>query len=480
MNRPNIVFIIADQHRWDFIGGGANGVTYTPNLDRLARQGVHFNATYCTSPLCSPSRAALASGRYGMNTGCFTNLHELPAHTPSFVGQLRRAGYQTSAVGKTHMEIHAYDSDLTSERHRAFMDSLGWNEICEISGNGMLRTGIKCAYSEYLKQVGKFAEVVHFYENWHYFMEKEKGGDPNFACHEWPLPERYQETAFVGQRSLEWLEERDRSRPFLLHVGFAAPHSPIEPFPAYMDLYRDRPETEPWGNVDPPSWLADGRRGYRAMISQVDFYVGQIYDSIVDQGILDNTIFIYCADHGEMAGDQGLDGKTCFYEASVRVPLIVTCPLVHSQQKCSALVEILDLGKTICDLCSVDVHPLDQGRSLVPILRGQSQSHRNTVYAEMGCDKMLRDERYKLMWGAPDQDTRKLGRLHLDKPVNIPPSPCRLYDLQEDPHELRDLAADGDYRDLLYEMMEKLLVRLGENVQTQPNKSRGEYRPVRL
>lgn len=479
MDRPNVVFIMGDQHRWDFMGYEHNGVTHTPNLDRMADAGARFRSAYCPSPLCCPSRAAIAAGRYGMNTGCFTNLHELPPDTPSFVQQFRSAGYRTAAIGKTHMQIHAYNADYTSDAHRAYMDSLGWDEICEISGNGMLRQGLTCAYSEYLKESDKFWDILKFYENWHYFMDTERGGDPDFVCHEFPFPEAYQETAFVGQRALAWLENRDRSQPFLLHVGFAAPHSPIEPFPTFMDLYRNSEETDPWNNTHPQPWLADGRRGYRAMITQVDHYVGQFYDCIAGQDALENTVFVYTADHGELAGDHRGFGKTNFFDAAARVPLVLCGSGIRAGQDSEALVEIIDLGRTLCDLCDVAPHEYDQGRSMVPVLSGQAQSHRDTVCVEMGCDRMLRDERYKLMWGDPRNDTRRLGRLHLDKPVNIPPSPCRLYDLAEDPHEHNDLSVDGAHRDLLREMMQKLLVRLNENIQPRPNLSRGDYRPLR-
>ena len=354
MSQPNIVLIIADQHRWDFVGWESNGLTHTPNLDRLAKAGTLFRSAYTTCPLCCPARQAIASGRYGVSTGCFTNLHQLPPGTPSFVSQLRAAGYHTVAVGKTHMEIHAYDSDLTGDAHAELMDSLGWDEICEISGNGMLRTGIRCAYSEFLREHGVLDDVVRFYEHWHYFMEKEQGGDPSFVCHEWPLGERFQETPFVGRRAVEWLQERDRSQPFFLHVGFAAPHSPIEPAPEYMDLYREADETAPVGSANTPEWLPDGRRGYRAMITQIDHYVGWIVDTLIEQGDADDTVLVYTADHGEMAGDHGRFGKTCFYEASERVPLLMAGPGIQPGQDSAALVEIIDLGKTLCELCGVE------------------------------------------------------------------------------------------------------------------------------
>jgi arylsulfatase A-like enzyme len=215
------------------------------------------------------------------------------------------------------------------------------------------------------------------------------------------------------------------------------------------------------------------------MISQIDHYVGWIVDTLMEQGDLGNTIILYLADHGEMAGDHGRFGKTCFYEASERVPLLIAGPGVEAGQDSDALVEVIDVGRTLCELCRVEPHRLDQGRSLVPVLSGQSAAHRDTVYAEMGCDRMLFDGRHKLMWGDPTADTRKLGRLHLDKPVDIPPSPVRLFDLAEDAHELRDLASDPAHRDTLMAMMERLLVRINANAQAQPNLSRGEYRPLR-
>ncbi len=476
--RPNVVFILVDQQRWDFIGYESNGVTFTPHLDALARTGTIFHSAYCTAPLCCPSRAAIASGRYGMSSGCFTNLHELPPGTPSFVSQLRRSGYRTCAIGKTHMQIHAYNADYTSEAHRRYMNSLGWDEICETSGDDMFRHGIRCSYSDFLLERGALDDAVDYYSQWHYFMSPPGQGDPAFVCHPWTLAEALHPTAFVGDRVLDWLRCYDRAQPFFLQVGISAPHSPISPLPAHFDLYRDRPETDAWGNAAPPDWLADGRRGYRAMITHIDEYVGRIRDCLAELGMLENTILVYTADHGEMAGDHQLFAKTTFFEGSARVPMLWSGPGIRPGQQSDALVEVIDVGKTICELTGVEPHALDQGRSLAPLLTGTQTTHRETIYCEMGCDRMLRDERYKLCWGEPTFDTRRLGRLHLDKPVNIPPSPPGLYDLREDPHELNNLASDPAARSLLQTMQAKLLTRINENTQTQPFKSRGEYRPL--
>ena len=479
LRRPNIVFIISDQHRWDFVGYETNGVTHTPSLGRLGESGMVFRSAFCTAPLCSPSRHAIASGRYGVNSGSFTNLHQLAPGTPSFVSQLRNSGYRTCAIGKTHMEIHAYDSNLTTPEHAAYVDSLGWDEVCEIGGNSIIRAGVRCAYSEFLKECGAFDDVIDFHCNWGYFMDPKPAGDHEFQCNEWPLDEALSETAFVGRRAVDWLRGREGDGPFFLHVGFSAPHLPIMPTSSAMDRYRDAEELPPRGVAQSPECLPNGRRGYRATITEIDEWVGRIRDEVAARGGLENTVFVYTSDHGEMAGDHGAFGKCTFYDPSVRVPMIIAGPGVNAGQDSDALVELIDLGATLCDFAGAPLHALDQGQSLLPVLRGESDTHRDTAYAEMGCDRMLFDGRHKLMWGEPSADTRRLGRLHLDKPVNIDPSPRRLYDLLEDPHECNDLAAQPGHGQLLAEMTEKLLVRTNQNTQTLPFLDRGEYKPVR-
>lgn len=479
MSRPNIVFLIDDQHRWDFMGTEANGVTHTPNLDALARRGVVFHSAYCTAPLCSPVRAALHTGRYGMNSGCFTNLHQLPAGSDSFVKQLRTAGYYTCAVGKTHLRIHAYDADYTAPAHRAYMDSLGWSETHETSGQGMLRTGIRCAHSEFLRGHGVLTDAVRFYRQFPYFMDPDAARAPNPPYAVWTLPPEFQETTWVAHRAVQWLRSRPADQPFFLHVGFGAPHPPLEPLPEFVALYRDAAEPPPWGVAESTERMLDQRRGYRAMISNVDAAVGEIVRAVEEQGQLDDTVFLFTSDHGTNAGDHGNFGQCNFFEGSVHVPLLLAGPGIAKGRETHALVETLDVGRTLCELASVPPPLLDQGRSLLPILRGETETHRRTVYSEMGCDRMLFDGRYKLMWGDPLSDRRTgLGRLHLDKPVTIRPSPPRLYDLREDPHELRNLADDAHHADLLRKLMAELLARIIENTQPQPNQSRGDYRPL--
>jgi len=399
MARPNVVFIIDDQHRWDFMGYEGNGVTHAPNLDRLAKRGAILHSAYYTSPLCSPSRAAIASGRYGMNTGCFTNLHELPPGTPSFVNQLREDGYHTCAVGKTHMEIHAYDADYTSAKHRSYMESLGWCEVHEISGQGMLRTGIKCEHSEFLRQRGALEEAVEFYQQWHYFMDKESQA-PNPPYAEWSLPEEFQETAWVGGRAVEWLRHRDKSRPFFLHVGFGAPHPPLEPLARFMDLYRSAPESELWGTPQPTDHMIEMRRAYRAMIGEIDHCVGEIERCLAEQGALDNTVIVFTSDHGLAVGCHGLMGKENLYEHSARVPLILQGPGIPVGKRLDdCLCGHYDLMPTLMEYLGVEAPTTSQGLSYMPVLRGEIPTVRQTLCAAYrDCMRMARDGRFKMIY----------------------------------------------------------------------------------
>ena len=473
MKQPNFLFVIGDQHRADFCSfyPEPNGKTLTPNLALLAQSGTVFSRAFCTAPLCSPSRAALALGRYGMNSGCFTNLHR-PAGSMTFMSQLAAAGYQTAMIGKAHMEIHHYQADYTGPAHKNYLASLGWNYSCEVSGNGMLQTGIKCAYSEFLKNSGMFKKVLEYYRTWGYFMDKKQADEP-FYAHNWPFAEELQETSFVAEQAVCWLKQHDKKQPFFLHVGFPAPHSPTEPNEKSLSLYNTKDETLPIGEKCCSRTLA-GRTGYRAMISQVDHNIGRLISVLKERNLFDNTIIIYTADHGEMAGDHGLFGKTAFFESSIKIPLLICGPGIKKQSS-AALAELLDLGRTVTDLAGINRHKNDQGKSLLPLISGGTGSHRNTVYCEMGCDKMLFDGRYKICRGEPQRDNRKLGKLHLDKPVNIPAGPVSIYDLENDPLELNDLAQDRELRLLL---CEKLLDRINENTQTQEFLDRGKYRPL--
>ncbi|HBE03048.1 MAG TPA: hypothetical protein DC049_11335 [Spirochaetia bacterium] len=482
----NIVLIMADAHRGDFLGCLDNNVTSTPHLDRIAEKGALFTNAFCTAPLCCPSRQAIVSGGYPSNTGCFTNLHQLPAHTPTFLSELVRAGYHTVLAGKSHMEIHAFNSDLTSRSHAEYMKTLGWNELYEISGS-MLRTGIRCAYSEFLRDSGMLSEVLTYHRKWHYFMDSPSSGDPAYIVHPWPFDEHFDESRFVTDQAVNWLKQYSGSKPFFMQVGYYQPNHPRDPLPRFLEKYQNQKAPFPGGaQISVPEKYLASRTSYRAEISQIDEYAGEIFGLLEKKNMLDNTFFIYTSDHGcslyERYGHPELFGGEAyanFFQAAVHVPLLAAGGGFNEKRKITALTETIDLGKTICELAGIESHRFDQGKSLIPLLSGKIDQHRNSIYSEMACDRMLFNGKYKLMRGDPLSDKRLLWKAaHLDRPVNITPSVIRLFDLKNDPYETCDLAGNYGYKNTLAEMNELMLQRISENTRAQPYLNRGEYRPV--
>jgi arylsulfatase len=188
----------------------------------------------------------------------------------------------------------------------------------------------------------------------------------------------------------------------------------------------------------------------------------------------DDTLVIYTSDHGDLAGDHDTWGKVYLYEPSVHVPFIVRGPGVRRGARSAALVELIDVGATVCDAMRVPTHHWDQGRTLMPLLRGECDQHRTTIYAEMGSDKMLFDGRYKLLYGNLKADRRthyQQPPYHgpaFGRPVNLPPDRIALYDLVADPAEQFNLAEQPECAQLVNVMQTKLLNRLIENMQAAP------------
>ena len=278
-------------------------------------------------------------------------------------------------------------------------------------------------------QPGRARRLPALQPPWRYFMDTTSTGDPVFACHPWTLPERQHLTSFVGNRGRGMARplDPDAGQPFFLHVGFLAPHSPTMPPPDYF-VRTGCDGDAPRGVADPKPWLADARRGYRAMITHLDRYVGAIRECLAERGLLENTIIVYTADHGEMAGDHGAPIRP---RSSRRACASRSSSPAQGSRRATTARARRDARRR-----AHAVRPVRRGAprarpgaSLAPLLPARRDTHRETVYVEMGCDRMLRTERHKLLWGEPSFDRRSSGRLHLDKPVEHPTQPRALFDL---------------------------------------------------
>jgi choline-sulfatase len=428
--RPNVLFIMDDQHRYDYLGCAGADFLNTPNLDRLAERGVRFTQCTTNSPVCAPARIGLASGLQPTRLGALDNRAFLPFSTRTYYHRLRDAGYRVGCIGKLDLAKPDHYNGRYGDRPCVY----GWGfthpEECEgkmHAGNSPTPNG---PYNFYLQEHGLF-------EKFHQDYKKRSAKGWNVGA-SWDsvLPTEHFEDAYIGRRAAEWIRTIPDDFPWHYFVSFVGPHDPFDPPTEYADLYRDvemPPPIVESGEGKPdwvrsrmkdatPEQVAVTRRQYCGAIQLIDDQVGMMLDALDERGMLENTYVIFSSDHGEMLGDHGLYTKSVAYEASLRVPLIAAGPGVERGRVSDALVELIDVNPTICELAGLPPQENIDARSVGPVLRGEADGHREDAVSAITNFRTIRTDRYKLIdnYNAPNE----------------------LYDLQEDPQELHNIAAD--------------------------------------
>jgi len=372
-NRPNILVIMSDQHHAGVMGCAGDAVADTPALDRLAVGGVRFTNTYCPFPLCGPSRMAFMTCRHPYDIESWTNETQLSSDLPTFAHGLLAAGYETVLSGRMHFvgqdQRHGFTRRLLGDVPESAYIAAGW-KLRRVLGELVDTPGMA------------LAGVV-------------KSGPGRTGYH------AYDET--VTRVTVDWLRERGRqaAAPFLLTVGYAAPHCPFvappEDFACFAsrvtaaDLPAFAPEQHPviteqrrkWG-VDPlppveAMWRA--RAAYYGLCRFLDRQVGQVLKALEEAGLVENTLVVYTSDHGEMLGEHGVWWKSCFYDGAERVPLIVSWPGQLAPGSNPRNVSLIDIGATLLELAGAPPLPAAAGRSLRPLLEGKA-GWVDTAYAE--------------------------------------------------------------------------------------------------
>lgn len=424
-DRPNILMIMADQLAAPAVGCYGNSVVKTPNMDRLAAEGVLFENYYCNVPICAPSRASMITGRLGARLRAFDNGTELPASIPTFLHHLRNGGYETVLSGKMHFvgpdQYHGFERRLTTD---IYPSSFGWTKNWSVPGQPTL------GMISHLKQAGPRAwtEQLIYDEEVHYRGLEQLRAFGGYSASRTPRADR----------------------PWFLCVSYTHPHDPPYITPEWWNLYDEDEIDMPSEPPDPDAplhpvdqWLMQylgldqfelseedvrrSRLGYYAMTSYFDSRVGELVDTLEALGLRDNTIVIVTSDHGDMVGEHGMWFKRTFYEWSARVPFIVSAPGRYPQGRRVAQVSsLVDLFPTLLDM--VDLPPAENidGHSAAALLTGDAPNWKDEAVIDFTSAGALHP------WRAVRQGRYKYVSVHTASPL--------LFDLERDPNEWHNLA----------------------------------------
>ena len=423
--RPNVLLVCTDHWPAALLGVAGHPAIQTPTLDTLARSGVRFSNAYSESPVCIPARRSLMTGTSPRAHGdrVFKETLPMPAF-PTLAQTFRHAGYQAYAVGK----LHVYPQ----------RDRIGFDDVI-LDEEGRTQYGVLDDYELFLGDHGFAGQ--HF----------DHGMSNNeYWTRPWHLPEYTHATNWATQQMARVIKRRDPTRPAFWYLSYRHPHPPLVPLQAYLDLYRDveiaPPYTGTWAeDADSlpyalqaqraagvhltPAQVESARRAFYALCTHIDHQLRVIVGVLREEALLDDTIFCFTADHGDMLGNHGLWAKRLFYEPAANVPMLLVGAAGNGSDRRvghgrvdERLVGLQDVMPTLLDLGGIPAPVTVEGHSMA------GETRRDWLYGEIGegasATRMIRDGRFKLVY----------------YPVG---NHRQIFDLAGDPHELHDLAGSA-------------------------------------
>lgn len=398
-NKPNLLFIMPDQLRSDFLS--CYGATFidTPHIDSLCESGVRYDKAYAPHPVCVPMRSTLLTGINAIRTGVMGNDQYLRPDLEAcgirtWPARLHDEGYRTCAIGKMH--FYPWEASMGFD-HRIVCEDKRWIQIED-------------DYQKYLKSKG----IRKLHGNDHEGYQVNRGA----IVHQHAYEDSWD--GFVGSETVKYIREHDET-PFAIMVGFPGPHCPYDPSPEYADRYSpdNMPEPHPiaedqpgqfidgninvnraaWNGVDYTEFTTDHKKKirayYAALVKQIDDKVGEIIQTLKDTGKWDNTIIVFCSDHGDYLGDHGLIGKGSFYEASTKVPLIVRVPAMGESRAYEGPTSIEDITATLLHFGGSEVPSYMDSRPLGN-LDIEGTAVRDYVFGILSGGTMIYDGTWKL------------------------------------------------------------------------------------
>ncbi len=486
--KPNILFIMADQHRADYLGCAGHPTLKTPNLDRLVGDGVRFTEAFVQAPVCGGSRMSFYSGRYAFSHGAYYNNYPLRIDEKTMGDYLRPEGYRVALVGKTHMrpdmetcERLGLDPDSADG---VLMRQCGFEPVERDDGlhpDELLKPDL--AYNHYLREQG--------YEGknpWHDYANAAEGENgellSGWFLRNAHLParvkEEHSETAYMTDRAMDFIRDTP-DQPWCLHLSYIKPHWPYMAPAPYHEMYgpediidANRSEDEKADCNPVLAAFMEHKEGvnfsrdevrqrviptYMGLISQLDHHLGRLRSFLEEVGQADNTIIIYTSDHGDYLGDHWLGEKDLFHDEIMRVPMIVHDPRAQANatrgQTIGDFVEAIDLAPTFLEWSGGEAEPHRlEGASFAPLLQGAKPAGwRKAVYAD-SCFA-LRFARPDLGL-APNEARAFMVRTEQWKYMRFEKHAPMLYDLQADPKELKDLGRSNAHAEVRAELEAQL------------------------
>ncbi len=425
---PNIIVFLSDQQRWDTVGCYGQTLPVTPNLDRMAREGVRFENAFTCQPVCGPARACLQTGMYATETGCYKNDRALGPDEKTIALYFSQAGYESGYIGKWHLASQGEESDYKTkpvppQRRGGYNDFWLASDVLEFTSHG---------YDGYMYD-----------------------GDMN-------------KVEFKGYRAdcmtdyaLDYLGSRDGKKPFFLFLSYIEPHHQND-----RNTYEGPlGSKEKFKNYTVPADLADTEGDWRqnfpdylGCCHSLDRNLGRIRDELGHLGLAENTVILYTSDHGSHFRTRNKEYKRSCHENSIRIPMIACGPGFAGGRVIDELVSLIDIPPTLLACGHMDKPGQMQGRPLQQLMNGDDSGRPSEIFfqiSESQVGRGIRTKRWKYSVYAPDKD----GVLDTCSDVY---EEQFLYDLDNDPHEKNNLAAHRDYEEIREQLACILKKRMAE------------------
>lgn len=443
MGQPNIIFIFSDQQRYDTLGCYGQDLDVTPNLDKMAKEGVLFEYAFTNQPLCGPARSILQTGLYATETTCYRNGISLPISDKNIANYFSDNGYDVAYIGKWHLA-----------------STIGRSKDYQLKRMNYMRKPVplklRGGYKDYWLASDLLEFTSHAYEG-HLF-----DGNMN-------------KVEFQGYRvdcltdfALKYLNSRNKLKPFFLFLSYLEPHQQNdlnifqgpdgskEKFKNYK-VPRDLENTE-------GDWL-ENYPDYLGCCNSIDKNVKRILDWLKERSLEENTIIFYCSDHGCHFRTRTWEYKRDCHESSIRIPLIIKGPGFEGGTRISKLVSLIDIPPTLLKCGGIEVPNHMKGKALQDLVKGITKNWQDEIFiqiSETQVGRAIRTRKWKYSVKAPNLDGILYSRAEKYKDEF-------LYNLENDPYEKRNLVKDAMYseiRDELSRALKRKMSEAGENIPT--------------